>query len=278
VLASVGVVAALGVGSAGGLASSASARPHHRPSHTPPLVAGPPVTTASFTFDVSISAVTKHLGVVDVSGTGVADFANHAASITVTIPAAIAQLIPGGSAAPEDVNVVLSGGTVYIEVPALAGLVGRPWISVALPATTASAVSGGLDTVASALGNVDQILAFATAHHAKVTSIGSSTVDGTSVTGSQISARLMGVRIGATLWADASNRLVKASVTTAKGGGHRGLGLSATVDLSGYGVPVTITVPPASQVRAVPYTLVAQILGQFLQGLHLPRLYLGGKP
>jgi hypothetical protein len=154
----------------------------------------------------------------------------------------------------------------------LAGLVGEPWISVALPASAASAVPGGFDTVASALGNVNEIVAFATAHHAKVTSLGSSTVDATSVTGNRIMARVTGLKVGATVWADAAGRLVQASVTAGKGGGQRGLSLSATVDLSGYGDPVTITVPPPSQVRAVPYTLVAQFLGQFLKGLHL-----GGK-
>jgi hypothetical protein len=268
VLASVGLVAALGIGAAGGLATGAAARTSHGKSHGSAVVATP-VTTATFSFSVSISGLVKNGGAITLTGTGQADLVNDAVSLTVNLPAAVAALIPGGTAAPEVVNVVFSGGTVYANVPSLATLVGEPWISVALPSSATAAVPGIFNDVASALGNVNEILSFAKTHHAKVTSLGSSTVDETSVTGSQVSAHIKGVRVSATLWADASNRVVRATLGAAKGGARRGFAISATADFSGYGNPVTITVPPSSQVRAIPLSLITSVLGRFLHGAHL---------
>jgi hypothetical protein len=258
---------AAGVG--GGVATGAFART--RPTAAPvPTTASAPVTTATFTFTATVSGLTRHGGPITVSGSGQADFGADAVSVSVDLPAAVAALLPGGSASPEVVEAVLSGGNVYLEVPGLAGLVGAPWISVALPAGATSGIPGGFTMAASALGNVNEILAFARSHHAGVTSLGSSTVDGTAVDGSRVAGRLSGFRLTGTLWADASTgRLVRAVVAASRGAGHRGLGLSATVDLSGYGAPVTITVPPPSQVKAIPLSVVEQFLGGVLPRAHL---------
>jgi hypothetical protein len=43
--------------------------------------------------------------------------------------------------------------------------------------------------------------------------------------------------------------------------------VTATVDLSGYGTPVAITVPPSSEVTAVAYSTVAKVFGKFLRPL-----------
>jgi len=99
-----------------------------------------PVTTADISFSASLSGVTS--SPVTITGDGEADFTNDAVSLTVNIPGAVAQLIPGGSDSPEVVNAVLSGGTIYLEVPSLASLVGEPWISVALPTQVTSALPG----------------------------------------------------------------------------------------------------------------------------------------
>jgi hypothetical protein len=265
-LASVGLVAALGAGTAGAFVTSASARPRH-PHPAPVVTPTAPVTTATFNFTAAISGISKNLGTVTLTGFGQADFVNDAVALSVTLPASVAQLIPGGSASPEVVHVVLSGGTVYVEVPALATLLGAPWISLSLPPSAVASVPGIFTDVAGALGNVNQILAFARAHHAHVRSLGASNVDGTSVTGSGVTARLKGLRLTATLWADSSDRLVQA-IVSAKAG-HRGLGISATVNFSDYGAPVTISVPPPSQVRAIPLSVVTQVLGSLLNNVHL---------
>jgi hypothetical protein len=268
-LASVGLVAALGAGTAGVFATSAAAKAKPRHRHPVQVVtATAPVTTASFNFTASVSGISKSLGVVTLTGSGQADLANDAVALSVTLPASVAALISGGSASPEVVNVVLSGGTVYVEVPALAALLGAPWISIALPSTAVSGLPGIFTEVGSALGNVNEILALARSHHAHVVSLGPSNVDGTSVTGNAVTARLKGLRLSATLWADSSDRLVQA-IVSAQGHGRRGLGISATVNLSDYGAPVTITVPSPSQVKPIPLSVVTQVLGGLLHNAHL---------
>jgi hypothetical protein len=261
-IASVGLVVALGVGTAAGIATSAAAKP--RPVHTTVVTA--PVTTASFSFTATVSGIGKNLGAITVNGSGQADLVNDAVSLSVTLPGAVAQLIPGGSATPEVVNVVLSGGTVYVEVPSLATLLHAPWISLALPAGANGAIPGIFTKVGGALGDVNEILAYARSHHASVHSLGSSVVDSTSVTGSRVNAHVKRLNIVATLWADASDRLVQASVAATT---HRGLGISAVVNFTGCDAPVTITTPPPSQVRAIPLSVVTSVLGGFLPHIKL---------
>ncbi len=84
------------------------------------------MTTASFTFSASVSGVTT--SPVTVTGSGQADFTARAVSLTVSVPAVVAKLIPGGSDSPEVINAVLSGATIYLEVPSLASKVGAPYL------------------------------------------------------------------------------------------------------------------------------------------------------
>ena len=260
-LVSLGVVVALGVGSVALVESTAAARPKKHA--TTALAVASPATTVSFTFSARVGGLTKTP--VSLTGSGQADFVNDALSATIEIPGSLARMIPGGNAGGEAVNVVLSGGTVYAEVPGLNTFTGTPWISVALPSSATSAIPGVFTEVAGALGNVNEIVSFAQAHHAKVTSLGSSTVNGTAVTGDQITVRYDGARIGARLWTASSGDLVQAVV----GVGNGAHGISATVNLSGYGSPVTITVPAASQVKAIPLSLVESVLGGLLSKAHL---------
>jgi len=81
-----------------------------------------------------------------------------------------------------------------------------------LPSSANSAIPGIFTTVGGALGDVNKILAFAQSHHASVHTLGSSNVDGTSVTGSRIAAHMKGFNIVATLWANSANQLVQAKV------------------------------------------------------------------
>jgi len=261
-MASVGLVAVLGVGTAAGIATSAAAKP--KPVHS--TVATAPVTTASFSFTASVSGIAKNLGAITVTGSGAADLVNDAVSLSVTLPGSVARLIPGGSATPEVVNAVLSGGTVYVEVPSLAALLGAPWISVALPSSANAAIPGVFTKVGGALGDVNEILAFARSHHASVHSLGSSMVDETSVTGSRVTAHVKRLNLVATLWADSSDRLVQAIVGATT---HRGLDISAVVNFTDYDAPVTITAPPPSQVKAIPLSVVTSVLGGLLYHVKL---------
>ena len=254
----IGVVGALGIGAAVGAVGSAGAASGSHPSTSTP------VTTARFTFDVSVAGLTS--SAVKITGSGQADFTDHAASLTVDLPANVAKLIPGGTSTPEVVKAILLKDTVYMDIPGLAPLVGKPWISVALPTTATGAVSTGFSKVASALGDVDSIVQFARTHHATVTPLTTSTIDGVTATGDKITASPAGKRVALTadLWADPSDRLVQAdvqaTVTTKK---HRGT-IGAELDVTGYGDPVTITAPPPAQVKAVPLSTVEAFLGTHL--------------
>jgi hypothetical protein len=170
------------------------------------------------------------------------------------------------------VNAVLSGGTVYLDVPSLAHLVGEPWISIALPSGATSSIPGIFTKIASAVGDVNAIITFAQNHHATVTPLGTAVVDGVTATGTQIVASLPGKAKAGTLtasvWADSSDRLVQGSVSVSGGGKKKALGLTATINLSNYGAPVTITVPPSSEVKAIPYATVAKLLDKFVHHGH----------
>jgi hypothetical protein len=225
-----------------------------------------PVTTVAFNFSVAVSGITPSPVTVTVTGTGQADLGNRSVALAVNIPAVVARLIPGGSAAPQVVDVVESGGTVYAQVPGLASLVGRPWISVALPPKAKTAGVKLFTKVAAALGDVNALVQSATAHHATVTSLGQAIVDGVDATGNKVVTSLTrkgtSVAVTATVWADSSDRLVQADVALSGAGESATLGVTATVNFTGYGEGVDITVPPASLVKAVPLSTVEAFLGK----------------
>jgi hypothetical protein len=264
-LATVGLVGAVGIGTTFGLVGAAGASPHAsshvRSSHVRSAHA---VTTADYSFSVSVSGLPS--GAVTVTGTGAADFSTNEVSLAIDLPASVTKLIPGGSASPEVINAVLAGGTVYAEIPNLAGLVGAPWISVALPSAASTAISGVFTKVANALGDVRGIDALAKAHGATVTPLGTSTVNNVRATGTKIvatSSKSGKVHtITASLWADSSDRLVQATVATGASTKVGTIAVSATVDFTGYGSTVTITVPPSSQVKAIPLSMIESFLGK----------------
>jgi hypothetical protein len=226
-----------------------------------------PVATVSFDFSASLSGLTSSPATI--TGTGQADTADNELSVTVDLPPTVAALIPGGTASPEVVSAVLAQGTIYLTVPSLQSRIGAPWISVTLPPKSAARVSGVLSEIASAVGSVNSVIKFAQSHHATVTPLPTSTVDGVTATGNQIVAAHKRTTITASLWANSSDQLVQANVTASVAAKQKTIGVTASINLSGYGDPVTITVPPASQVKAVPFSVVASFLGtSFHHGHH----------
>jgi hypothetical protein len=257
-LATIGLVAVAGVGTTIGLVNGAGATSGTGGSVS--RAVDGPVTTAGFTFSASLSGVTT--SPVSVTGSGKADLTTHALSLTVNVPAVVAKRILGGSDSPEVVNAVLSGGTVYLEIPSLASRIGAPWISVALPSKASSAVPVLFTKIATALGDVNAIVRFADAHHATVSSLGNAVVDGVHASGSRIVATRSTRTLTASVWADASDRLVQATVAVTATGTRGTHGLTATVDFSGYGSQVTIVVPQPAQVKAIPFSVVRMFLGR----------------
>jgi hypothetical protein len=241
---SIGVGGILGLGATVGLVGAATAAP---------------VLTTSFNFSVSLSGLIS--SPVTITGTGQVDSVDNEVSVTVNLPAALAARIPGGTATPEVVNAVLAQDTIYLEVPSLQSRIGAPWISVTLPSKSASKVSSILTKVTTAIGNVNSIVGFARSHHATVTPLPTSTIDGVTATGNHIVAAHKRMTITASLWADSSDQLVQGNVTTSAATKKKTIGVNATINLSGYGDPVTLTVPPASQVKAIPFSTVKSFLG-----------------
>ncbi len=259
-LATVGVAGAVALGATLGVAGAAGATSAR--ARTTTHAAGR-VATASFNFSVAINGLT-------VTGSGQADFKNDSVSLSVDVPAVVAKLIPGGSASPEVINAVEIGGTVYLEVPSLASTVGKPWISVALPAKAKITGKRAFSKAAGALGDVSAIVQFAQSHNATVTPLKSAIVNGVPSTGTQIVAKLShnggSSTVTATLWADSSDRLVQATVAASGALKARTVGVSGTVNFTDYGDPVTITAPPASEVRAIPISTMEAFLGKFHPG------------
>jgi hypothetical protein len=253
-VASIGVGTMVGLGGIVGLVDVANAAP---------------ASTASFDYSVSLSGLTS--SPVTLTGTGQADTAGDEVSLTVNLPPAVAALIPGGTASPEVISAVVAQDTIYLDVPSLQSRIGAPWISVTLPSKTASKVSGIFSKVASAIGNVNSVVAFARSHHATVTPLPTSTIDGVTATGNHIVAGHKRTTITASLWADSSDRLVRANVTASVAAKKKTIGVNATINLSGYGDPVTIVVPSASQVKAIPFSTVESFLGAASHHVHRAR-------
>ncbi len=253
-------MAALGAGAVFGLVGNAGAASGR--ATTASHVTG--ARTASFNFSVSITGLTP--SAVTITGSGQADAATDAASLTVQLPAAVAKLLPGGTAAPEAVKAELVSDTLYLNVPGLSTLVGKPWIAVSIPATDRSRVSGIFSKAASALGDVNSIIALAHSHHATVTPLGTATVDGVTATGHKIVTTVAHGKAAVTgdLWADSSDRLVQADAKVAVTTKKHHADITAALNLSHYGDPVTITAPPSSQVKVIPLSTVESFLGQDL--------------
>ncbi len=251
------------------------------------------VSSATFQFQDVVSNSSHS---VSLSGSGAIDFAHDQASLSAQVPASLAQHLPGAGAGATTLQVVVSGGTLYLSWPGLASVDGgKPWVSASPPARVRHAVSKALGTAASELGDVSGIVQFARNHHATVTSLGTQTIDGVSASGTQITAtfhrrafvhhrrgvdrvrlgalaRVLhlldhpatggasghGVDLSAQLWANQSNQLVRGSLRRS---GPKGGSASTQVDLSGYDQPVTITVPSSAQTRQVRWERVAKAFG-----------------
>ena len=272
-IAATGLVGLAGVTGLGlVLAGGASAHGAHHVLLADGSTNTPAPTSASFTLNVSL---TTGGTTTTVNGSGQVDFANAAASATVTVP----PMAPFTTTATT-LSADFVGNTVYVSVPASFSSLfgGAQWTSIALPATDTGDVSSGFNAVAGGLGNIQSVLTTLEAHAGTVSDLGTSTVDGGPATGYKVSfdvAKLLadvpelpaglaakilaatGPTIPLTLWADAQGRLVQASasdtVTTPTGT----TAVAATLDISGYDAPVTIEAPPAAQTKPLPAWMTA---------------------
>jgi hypothetical protein len=102
-------------------------------------------------------------------------------------------------------------------------------------------------------------------------------VDGVQATGTKIvttnskkpNSKKHGTRtLTAEVWAGPSGRLVQGTVSASGVGSKGSVGVRATLNLTGYGVPVTITVPAPSQVKTIPLSTIEMLLGDH-RGSHV---------
>ena len=224
------------------------------------------MTSATFTVHASVGGAG---GSFEVTGSGQADFAHDAGSATLSLPA------PPSGGSPTPIQAELVGGTVYASVPFLASFFGgKPWISDALPAADGPAISSGFTQVATEVGDAASIVSVLQAHGASVHSLGSATVNGVAATGQEADVDVakalaavpglpaglkqgalgaIGASVPVRVWADAQGRLVELSSAVTLDLGRLGSHpVTVTVDVSGYGSPVTIGAPDPAQTAPLP--------------------------
>lgn len=224
---------------------------------------------------------------MSITGTGRANFADHALEISANLPAALDKALPGGDAAGV-LRVFYVGSTLYFRYPGLQNVAGKPYLGVTIPSKVASKIPGAFTDTAKVLGDVDEIVSFGQSHGAKVTSLGTATIDGVAATGHQLVwhlgalAKALGTsesavnaassvvptgkaRLAVRTWAGKRDRMVRGSVavtrapalpppssrTTGEPNQPAVVGVAARADFSKYGSPVAIPVPISTQVTTI---------------------------
>ena len=197
---------------------------------------------------------------ISVNGTGQCDLANALCGVTMNYGGILSTL---GS-----MQAVYAHGVVYLDVSALSSVVSTPWIS--LKVTNSSASSLGLS--ASPLSG----LSLLASQGATVTNDGTVSENGQQMTQYTVTAtttqeqkilsseaaklpswitaaasNASAVNVTETVDIDAAGRLgyVSARIDDTVAGASTSLTVAETV--TGYGAPVNITIPPASQVTSI---------------------------
>ncbi len=204
-----------------------------------------------------------------VTGDGQVDFANHAVSAHLTLPA-----FGRTTTTPTALDVALVSNTAYVQVPAafsqLAG--GAQWLSVALPASATTKVTSGFSQAAAAVADASSIVTTLTAQGGTVTSQANGTLNGSPVHETVVSvdvAKLLatfselpsgaaskitgatGATVPVKIWANAAGQLVQISFSDTITTGKKSATVAGVISLSAIDGPVTITAPPAAQVKAI---------------------------
>jgi hypothetical protein len=217
---------------------------------------------ASKTARASLS-MTAGSGQVTGNGFGVIDFSNGAMDMQMNVHV-------GSAAESLAVHLIYFGGTIYEGLPQVSQLIpGKSWVSLDL-SSLLKTVGGGspLDIG----GNPAAMLRLLGEHGNTVVPIGGSNIGGTSVNGYRVdldpatiereiaSANLPSWMRDAvsqvnlqnateTVYIDSSGRFRRTTThVTMNGPAGKSFGLDETLDLSNYGVPVSISPPPADQV------------------------------
>jgi hypothetical protein len=251
----------LAVGAAGLGASPAMAAPPHGPR---PFANVYQSTVAQKTSDVSLAVNETFAGqAIKITATGAFDYAHNRGSLKMGINL-------GSAGVAESLQEVFSNGQVYVQVPAAerSALGGKAWVAVPV----ASSATGGIGQ------NPTSALALLEASATGVTKVGSVTIDGVATTEyrgtlnpnkslanaspvirnmlHQALSQFSGLSsLPIQVWIDGQNRVrrMKETMTLNPNAGSAIASVGAvrvamTVDLSNYGVPVSVAIPPPNQV------------------------------
>jgi hypothetical protein len=280
------VAAAAGCGSGSGSHSGGSGRPAPAGSAQPgqavqaAYLTSSGQKTAAFRLDetVQASSSTRSSPAETVTGSGQADFATRSFKMVLSLPA-------GGS-----VTVLRTSQTEYVQVPAAdrSQIPGRkPWVSVDLNQVSQAKLGASLSQLSSvSSGNPAQALSELAAVSGRVTRTGAATIGGVPTTAYQAQvdlnkvaadvqakagpkaaqaireeARALGTSIlPVQLWVDPSHlvRQIRYHVAIPASAGTPGAAATATITFSGYGTPVSLNPPPASQTADVTSQVIQQ--------------------
>lgn len=237
-------------------------------------------TSADFTVDLQL-ALPGHF-VTTLQGDGRVDFADHDATMTVTVPTAgLHSSAIGQGLTPSDTPLELHtewiNGVIYLAVPAALATAARGATSLShrLPAGQTRSIDTALAQSAVAL-TYARILVDTMARKQAQHAMGTRTIDGTRASGTQVELSLsqllklipglapavsrdtkaMGTtKIPTTVWVDHAGRLVEAVL--AAGLTPNGGSLTGTVEFGHYDAPLTITAPRSGTVRTMSQSVLA---------------------
>jgi hypothetical protein len=264
--ATAGLIGLTAVGAASVIATGTAVAHPAAKVHLATATSPAPASSADFTlsFTMVSGSTTK-----TVTGNGQVDFAHHAVSAHLTLPA-----LGSTTTSPTALNAELVSNTAYVQVPAafsqLAG--GAQWISVALPASATTKVTSGFEAAAAAVTDASSIVTTLTAKGGTVTSRSSGVFNGSPVHETVVSvdvAKLLatfselpsgaaakitgatGATVPVKIWANSAGQLVQISFSHAITTGKKSATVAGVLSLSDIDGPVTIAAPPAGEVKAI---------------------------
>lgn len=193
---------------------------------------------------------------------GVGDFGSNDVQLTVHAPAPVG-----------DTEVIMSSGDLYVQVPteAKAVLGGKDWVRIRRDQLDRLSRLGGVGGLTAA-GTFDpsMTLTYLNSVAADVAVVGSETLQGEPTThyrghlspallAKQLPAQAQRDEVSAAaahasavpvdVWTDGQGRLRKLTLVVEESGSDT---IVATIELSGYGTPLTLRLPPADQVGELP--------------------------
>ena len=263
VVAATSVVLVVAVGVVVGVTSGSSSAPSHAPSGSPNRVVLTAIdsTLGAKTADLRMTLTISVPGqpVVTATGNGSVDFANDATQV---------NLVYNGAPGVNGMQVTerYTGGNAYLSLPQISTVLpGKSWVDVPIGSSTLTAGSSNPAALFQILQSEGDV----------VTPLGTSVVNGASVQGYHVMITEAGLqkRLGETnlppdfaqtvqgmfgsgglqmdvFVSDANGMVARVAVDMHMSVAGQSIAAKVVEDTSNFGVPVTVTAPPADQVAS----------------------------